>query len=158
MTRLSPLSKLLIATLTLALVTGACRIDSPPSVATTLPRDLAERPQGDPAAGEVVMFVSNQSFADSKVSIAIIVDDTVVVDDIFDVGDQHEWMAFSLDDLEPGVHTLEARSGTQASFAGTFTVLADEPLWLVINYWNYPGNGDGRYFSFNESDEPVEFA
>lgn len=104
------------------------------------------------------MFVSNQSFADDPISIAIIVDDTVVVDDTFHVGDQHNWMAFSLDDLEPGVHTLEARSSTQASFSGTFTVLADEPRWLIVDYWNYPNDGAGRHFSFDEYDEPVEFA
>jgi len=115
-------------------------------------------PQGDLAAGEVKLWVSNQSFEDDPVSILVTVDGVDVVEETLFVEGQHNWIAFDIHGLEPGEHTLVAASSTGAEHVATFTLPEDEPRWLVLDYWYYPEDVEGRFFSFNESDQAVAFA
>jgi hypothetical protein len=114
-------------------------------------------PQVEPVPGHVKLWVSNQSFADDPVAIAVAIDGTSVVDDSFEVGGQHNWFSFMIDGLAPGEHTLTATSDTGAVFEETFTLPPDEPLWMVVDYWCCPDDGEGRHFTFNVSDQPILF-
>lgn len=115
-------------------------------------------PQVAPVAGQVKLWVSNQSFEDDPVAVMIEIDGVQVVDDSFEVGGQHNWFSFLVDGLEPGEHTLTATSDTGAAFEGTFTLPPDEPRWMVVDYWYYPDDAEGRHFTLNESEEPIAFA
>ena len=115
-------------------------------------------PQAEPEAGQVKLWVSNQSFEDDPVAITVEIDGVQVVDDSFEVGGQHNWFSFMIDGLEPGEHTLSATSDTGATFEATFTLPPDEPLWMVVDYWYYPDDAEGRHFTFRESDEPIYFS
>jgi hypothetical protein len=114
--------------------------------------------QIEPAPGQVKLWVGNQSFEDDPVAITVEIDGQVVVDELFAVEGQHNWFSFMIEGLEPGEHTITASSDTGVEFAGTFTLPADEPRWTVLDYWYYPGDAEGRHFTFRESDEPVYFA
>lgn len=74
--------------------------------------------RGDPAVGEVLLWVSNQSFQDDTVSVTITVDGRQAVADEFEVEDQHNWVGFYLGALAPGEHHLAARSDTGVDLAG----------------------------------------
>jgi hypothetical protein len=114
--------------------------------------------QVEPVGGQVKLWVSNQSFEDDTVAITIEIDGVEIVADTFEVGGQHNWFSFMIDGLEPGEHTLTATSDTGAAFEGTFTPPPGEPRWMVVDYWYYPDDAEGRHFTFDESDEPIYFA
>jgi hypothetical protein len=88
----------------------------------------------------LTLYVSNQSFEDPSVQIAISIDGVVVVDETFAVEGQHNWIAFELD-VSPGDHILTATSNTGAQLTVEFTTKAGQPRWAVVDYWWYPEDG-----------------
>ncbi len=132
-------------------------IDAPDRSISVTAGSIDGAPQAEPEAGQVKLWVSNQSFEDDPVTMTISIDGVQVVADSFDVGSQHNWFSFMIDGLEPGEHELTATSGAGATFEATFT-LPDEPLWMVVDYWYYPDDAEGRHFTFSESDEPIYFS
>ncbi len=113
--------------------------------------------QTEPGPGEVKLWVSNQSVADDPIHLTVTIGDVTVVDQSFEVEGQHNWLAFDITGLEPGRHRINATSETGATLTDEFTVLADEPRWLLIDYGYYPEDADGRFLTFIESDEPIGF-
>jgi hypothetical protein len=103
----------------------------------------------------LTLYVSNQSFDDPNVQIAVSIDGVVVVDQNFAVEGQHNWITFE-PDVPPGDHTLTATSNTGAELTVEFATKAGQPQWAVVNYWWYPGDGP-REFTFDISDEPIGF-
>ena len=120
-------------------------------------RPLGE-PQIEPGPGEVRLWVSNQSFVDDPIHLTIAIGGLTVVEERFEVRGQHNWIAFDIKGLQPGVHTITAESDTGANVAEEFTVREDEPRWLVLDYWYSPEDPEGRHFTLNEFDKPVGFA
>lgn len=114
--------------------------------------------QGGLSPGEVKLWVSNQSFEDDPVEIVISVDGVEIIAEAFEVKGQHNWIPFDLKGLDPGPHTLTVTSSTGVEQTETFTAVAEEPRWLVLDYWYYLDDAKGRYFSFAEFDHPVAFA
>jgi len=113
-------------------------------------------PRPAPASAPFTLYVSNQSFDDPTVRIAISIDDQVVVEQDFDVEGQHNWITFE-PEIGPGDHTLSAVSDTGAEYTVDFVVPAAEPRWAVVDYWWYPEQG-ARQFTFDISDKPIGFA
>lgn len=113
--------------------------------------------RSDPAPGEVLLWVSNQSFEDDSVSVTITVDGQPAVADEFKVESQHNWVGFYLRGLAPGEHQVSARSDTGVELDGSFTLPADAPRWLVLDYWFYRDGPEGRRFTFEEFDHAVMF-
>ena len=140
--------------------------DTPVATTTLVPQagPFVERgpstgePQVEPEVGEVKLWVSNQSFEDDPVAITIRLDGIPVVGETFFVESQHNWQSFMIRGLAPGDHTVTAESDTGASRTWTFTLPADQARWLVVDYWYYPDDAEGRHFTFLESDEPVAFS
>jgi hypothetical protein len=112
-------------------------------------------PRPTPPPPPLTLYVSNQSFDDPNVQIAISIDGVVIVDQSFAVDDQHNWITFE-PDVRPGDHTLTAMSNTGAELTVEFTTKTGQPRWAVVNYWWYPGDGP-RKFTFDISDEPIGF-
>jgi hypothetical protein len=108
-----------------------------------------------PPPPPLTLYVSNQSFDDPNVQIAVSIDGVVVVDQSFAVEGQHNWITFE-PDVPPGDHTLTATSNTGAELTVEFATKAGQPRWAVVNYWWYPGDGP-REFTFDISDEPIGF-
>jgi hypothetical protein len=114
------------------------------------------RPEPEPPP--LTLHVSNQSFEDSSVHITVTLDGETVVDDSFDVRDQHHVVTFELD-IGPGEHELVATSNTGVEHEAAFTTADGEPVWLALLYWYYPDDDTHpRQFTFGVSDEPIEFA
>lgn len=117
---------------------------------------------GEASTAELQLYVSNQSFEDSPVTIAVTIDGKSIIDDQFHVGSQHSWVPFLLR-LSPGEHVLDAVSSTGATYSTTFEVNETAMRYAVLNYWYYPpsSNGSGstpRSFTFDISDDPIGFA
>lgn len=161
-------TRLLAAVLVLAALTAGCspaRPDSPTVVrrsdqsdVSTRSTELTESPLLD-QDGNVVLYVSNQSFEIDPVDIEVRVDGRLVVSKDFNVGSQHNWESFRLS-LPAGRHVLTARSKRgEAEIRQPFDV--DGNRWLVLDYWFYSkkyGNPpESRHFQFTESDEPMGF-
>ncbi|NIP22239.1 MAG: hypothetical protein GWN67_00115 [Phycisphaerae bacterium] len=110
--------------------------------------------------GNLVLYVSNQSFAISPVDITIHIDGKKAVDRKFDVGNQHNWIGHSFS-LSKGEHKLVAVSKKgRASFEGQFEI--KDKHWAVIVYSYYPDNTRGaeptpKQFNFNIQDKPIYF-
>lgn len=128
-----------------------------PPVLTVEPRSLGGR-LGEPAVGEVLLWVSNQSFEDDTVSLTVAIDGQQVVDRELEVGNQHNWVGFFVKGLPPGEHEVTARSDTGVEFAGSFTLPEGEPRWLVLDYWFYRDDPEGRHITFSEHNQAVFFA
>jgi hypothetical protein len=133
------------------------RGDQPAGVTVERGRPLGEL-QTEPGPAEVKLWVSNQSFADDPIHLTVAIGDLTVVDERFEVLGQHNWIAFDIKGLQPGVHTITAESDTGTNLTAEFTILADEPRWLLIDYWHYPEDPEGRHITFAEFDEPIGFA
>ena len=117
--------------------------------------DLLRESAPEIGAGEVLLYVSNQSYEDPDIQVIVTIDGEVVVDDQFSVDNQHNWVPHLLE-LSPGEHRLRAESSTGAIFDGTFKTLPGQPRWAVLNYWNESGE-EGMRFVLTSYDEPVAF-
>lgn len=113
-------------------------------------------PTADPAAANVVLWVSNQSFADETVRITVRIDDRTVVDQEFDVEGQHHWIKFPLA-ADPGPHQFAVTSDTGARLVDQLVVPETGPCYGVVNYWWDGEEPDRRYFDFQTSDHPFAF-
>jgi hypothetical protein len=105
--------------------------------------------------GNLVLYVSNQSFDRDTVDIRVLIDGRPAVDDDFAVLNQHNWVEFrfSLDD-GPHVIYVESLDG-QATLEKQFEVKGDR--WAVVDYWCCSGPGEPK-FTFKVSAEPLAFA
>jgi hypothetical protein len=114
------------------------------------------------ASSEVMLYVSNQSFEHSEVEITVTLDGETIIDRTFDVGNQHNWIPFSIR-LASGEHTLEASSSTGAVFSTQFEAADSATRYAVLDYWYYPPDDSGsnarpQSFSFMIQDDPIGFA
>ncbi|HEU5107094.1 MAG TPA: hypothetical protein VFT95_00815 [Micromonosporaceae bacterium] len=109
-------------------------------------------PAGPP---NLVLYVSNQSFADDPVGIRVEIDDRVVVDDSFAVENQHTWIKYELT-VPAGAHTIRATSDTGATASHQLELPAGEIRWAVFHYWYYPPDTP-RSLSFRVDDQPTGF-
>ena len=109
-----------------------------------------------PPPDAVRLHVSNQSFDDPTVAMTLRVDGDVVVDQRFDVEDQHNWVEFHLS-LPAGDHELDARADSGVREAFAFETREGEPLWLVLDHWWYRDAVEEDAFTLTVSDEPVGF-
>ena len=86
---------------------------------------------------KVRVRVSNQSFAVSPVDIKILIDNKVVADEEFSVGDQHNYKNFWVQ-LSEGNHKISISSKKgQSTLEKDFTVTSKQ-RWIDVDYWYYP--------------------
>lgn len=103
----------------------------------------------------LVLMISNQSFEDDPVHLAVEIDGLLIADGAFEVGSQHTVTYHYVRGLAPGVHELTVVSDTGVQFTGSVTVNAGAPRWAFVTYWYYPNDGNGRFIDVVESDEPI---
>jgi hypothetical protein len=89
--------------------------------------------------GNFILFISNQSFATTPVDIRVSIDGTPVVQQYFDVGNQHNWLGFPFM-LPPGQHRITATSVKGSASITTNFTIGDRRCWGVLDYWYYPKN------------------
>jgi hypothetical protein len=121
-------------------------------------------PKTPDAQGGLTLLVSNQSFADDPVRIAISIDGDVVVDDEFSVGMQDNWITFEVR-LPPGNHELTMRSSTGVEADVALSIAAGAHRWASVAYWYSSPEHDRarsdnrpRRFSLTVDDEPIALA
>ncbi len=83
------------------------------------------------------------------------IDGVEVIDESFDVEDQHNWVLFPLA-VPPGERDLTAVSDTGAEFERTITVPKRDQRFAVLDYW-YSGSKHGRYFDLRVQERPPVF-
>lgn len=128
-----------------------------PARFTVTPGPPVGQLQTEPDPGEVKLWLSNQSFSDDLVSVSVVIDGEPAFDADLEVKGQHNWIPWEIGGLNPGRHTITARSDTGAELTSSFTLPAGEPRWVVIDYWYDPADPEGRRFTLNESDQVVAF-
>ncbi|MEO3744565.1 hypothetical protein [Plantactinospora sp. B5E13] len=111
---------------------------------------IVEKEQAD-----LHLWVSNQSFEDDPVTVTVRIDDTVVVDQPFEVGSQHNWILFPIE-APPGPHVLTAVSGTGAETRQSFTLPGAERRYAVVDYWGPDDHGD-RHLTWYIRSTPIAF-
>ena len=108
----------------------------------------------------LTLYVSNQSFEDDPVKVTVDIDGEVVVNDVFNVESQHNWITYELY-LAPGRHEITMTSDTGVRKTTTLRMPRRSHRWAVIDYWYYPPDGtDGgtpRSFSFRVDDKRMSF-
>lgn len=108
--------------------------------------------------GNVVLYVTNQSFAAERVDIAIEVDGQPVFNQYFNVGSQHTYKQFILS-LTPGQHLLTALSiEGRATLKTSFFVRGKR--WIAGAYSYYTqaqGTPMARQLDFRVQDTPMVF-
>jgi hypothetical protein len=104
--------------------------------------------------GNVILYVSNQSFDRDKVGIRVLIDGRTAVDRQFAVLDQHNWIEFRFN-LEDGEHTLHAVSPDgQAVLEQRFAVAGRR--WAVVDYWCCNSASEPK-FTLHVSGKPILF-
>jgi hypothetical protein len=149
--------------LMLSCVLGACGGDAVPDVvATPEVRDASGaslapqvRLSGERDA-DLHLWVSNQSFIDDPVVLAVSIDGVELIKQPFDVEGQHNWILLPVQ-APPGRHTMRALSSTGAEIQTTFTLPQHGRRYAVIDYWNYPDDG-GRHITWRFQKAPLAFA
>lgn len=138
-----------------------CR--EPRSVRRELPADPPVEPfklTDLPAAGGSTvlhLYVSNQSFAEPLVDIAVSLDDVQVVAGDFAVEGQHNWYSFDIA-VPAGTLQLYALSfGADAAFSLSQEITVPEERWAVVDYWYDPEGSEGPHFTLTLSSTPVSF-
>jgi|1_EtaG_2_1085319.scaffolds.fasta_scaffold39629_1 hypothetical protein len=86
--------------------------------------------------GNVSLMVSNQSFAINPVDIKIYIDDTLAVNEEFEVGNQHNWKRFRFD-ISNGEHFIMVKSIKGAAILEQSFSITDSAHWVYVNYWYY---------------------
>jgi hypothetical protein len=120
----------------------------------------ASVPEGPPPlerveSGNVILYVSNQSFERDKVDIRILIDGRPAVDEDFAVGNEHNWVEFRFS-LEDGEHVLRAHSRDgEALLEERFEVAGKR--WAVVDYWCCSDESEPK-FTFSVSAKPIAFA
>ncbi len=110
---------------------------------------------------DFILYVSNQSYDVSPVDITIYIDDVIVVEGEYEIGDSHNWKSFDFN-LLTGKHTIKVESQKgEASLVKNFE-LTDDMYWAVIDYWQYSENTDGentvvKRFSWLIQNEAIYF-
>ena len=110
------------------------------------------------ATGNVIIYVSNQSYEKPTVDITVMVGDKQAVKRDFKVERQHKWVPFRFQ-LEPGTHLIKARTNQgKATFEGTLEVDAAVPqYWTVLSYWNSDKRPDTPSFTFTVGTRQIGF-
>jgi len=147
--RRSSVAQLLTST-ALLLAAVACRhVEPEPAPEPGWPTD----PEGN-----LVLYVSNQSFAITPVDITVLLDGKTAVDAEFAVENQHNWVKHVFS-VPPGTHRIDVRSEKgDAELHQRFRVTDEH--WAVLDFWYYPpqfGREMKPQFSFEIQDEPVRF-
>jgi hypothetical protein len=136
------MDRLRAATLTVAalLATAGCTEDDgppppPPSPAVSLSPDapavrLVETDQAD-----LHLWVSNQSFTDDPVALTVSIDGTKIVDRLFAVEHQHNWVLFPVR-VAPGHHVVRIVAGTGVEKQASFTMPGTGRQYAAIDYGN----------------------
>lgn len=92
----------------------------------------------DRTEADFLLFVSNQSFDDEEVTLAVTVDGVTVVDASFHVEGQHNWISFPLD-LPSGEHEITAAADSGATLRRTFATPPGKKRYAVIDHWTDDG-------------------
>ena len=109
---------------------------------------------------KVRVRVSNQSFAVSPVDIKTLIDDKIIVDEDFLVGDQHNVEIFWVQ-LSEGNHKISISSKKgQSTLEKDFNVTSKQ-RWIDVSYWYYPKSyGDPMprqlYFQIVEENRLID--
>lgn len=110
-----------------------------------------------PDLSTVPLIISNQRSDQPDVRISVVVDGEAVVDGVFPVGNQHSFTTYDVP-LEPGPNEVLATSDAGARLSQTVEVIADEPLFLVLNHWTAEEPGqEPAFFDFTQSSDPPGF-
>jgi hypothetical protein len=120
------------------------------------------------AAGtsDLTLWVSNQSYTDKNVDVTVALNDVVIIDRSFHVGDQHNFIEHRIQ-LDEGTHRLDASTvinGENIDLSEEFSIEAGQQRYAGLSYWHYvptspndpSSNPPG--FSLVIQDEPLGFA
>ena len=96
--------------------------------------------------------VTNQSFGIPDVRLVIELDGHAIIDQVFAVEDQHNWVRHDLH-VEPGVHDITVTAPEHGvDMSESFTL--EDQHWAVVSFWL--GEEDAsRPFSWSFSDEEL---
>ena len=93
----------------------------------------------------IVLYVCNQTGDFDPVDIRVTIDDDIVVQDDFFVGDGHNLETFRFS-LSQGIHQIWARSTAGKAFLDVVFEVEDR-RWLALSYW---GEGHFQLALYNE--------
>jgi len=141
-----------LASLLIAL--AAC--SSPASSAR--PHNAASPPPKPAVNTDLVLIVSNQSFAITPIDLVVKIDGVTMIDGKYSVDGQHTFTPHTLH-LAAGTHTLEARTvAGRAVLTKTFE-LAPDKRYATLMYWFYPKTHyepTPEHFSFDQyAQQPI---
>ena len=105
--------------------------------------------------GNFVLYVSNQSFAQTPIDVTIHINGKRAISSEFNVGNQHNWVKHIFS-LQPGKHKLIIASNQgEATLEKEFEI--NGKRWSAIAYWYYPKKDGKKHFSFQIQNKPIYF-
>lgn len=106
-------------------------------------------------SGNFVLYVSNQSFAQTPVDITVYINGKKAISSEFEVAGQHNWVRHIFK-LQPGKYKLKITSKKgEAKLEKEIEIVGKH--WAVIDYWYYPEQDNKKHFSFHIQNKPLYF-
>ncbi|MCZ7378823.1 hypothetical protein [Micromonospora sp. WMMC250] len=102
------------------------------------------------------LWVSNQSFTDDLVALTVSIDGTTVVDRLFAVGTQHNWVLFPVR-VAPGHHVVRIVAGTGVEKQASFTMPETGRQYAAVDYGNAMDERQ-RHVNWFIRSTPIGFA
>lgn len=108
---------------------GGPTVSTPPGEPATVLEPVTPAEDGD-----LVLYVSNQSFEVDPVDLEVTIDGATALDQEFLVGSQHTWVPFGFD-LPDGPHRVLVASTKGDAKAEIEVATAGAKQYLVVEYW-----------------------
>lgn len=102
------------------------------------------------------LVVTNQSYDDPQVRLGVSVGEQAIVDRVFEVGDQHQFIGYELA-VPPGRHDVVVSSDAGGTLEQVVTVDPGRPRYVFIAHWGDDVTGSDADLELNVSDEPFMF-
>jgi len=113
-----------------------------------------------PEAGEVKLWVSNQSLSDPEAPITVSIDGQPVVAEEFANEDGHNTIGYIVRGLTPDrEHTISVAGPVDPNteLPGTFTLHPDAATWISVAYWHNVDYPNEPNFTLEVANEPFGF-
>ncbi|SCE94708.1 hypothetical protein [Micromonospora chokoriensis] len=147
-------------TVTALLATAGCTEGDapppPPSPAVSLSPDVPAVRLVETDQADLHLWVSNQSFTDDLVALTVSIDGTTIVDRLFAVEHQHNWVLFPVR-VAPGEHVVRIVAGTGIEKQASFTMPETGRQYAAIDYGNAMDERQ-RHVNWFIRSTPIGFA
>lgn len=101
---------------------------------------------------KLILMISNQSFYNDEVNLSIYIDEKLLVNETYFVGDQHSYSYYYIS-LEEGEHEISVEYNDEIIGEESVGISDEKPIWGALTYWEEKDTNAN--IGFHISDEQI---